>query len=79
MILDPRLRTPLDAKVFNETNREPVIVVTSQHTIDAFPGKRDALVKRGAVVITASSNSKNNSILTKYLIYVRLSGFEGGC
>jgi len=51
IVLDTRLRIPSDCRLLSTTKKTPVLILTSQNTIDAQPEAAEALVAKGAELL----------------------------
>ena len=50
VLFDTRMRTPPDARVLTTLTQGPVVVMTTQDAVDAWPGRAAALERAGATV-----------------------------
>jgi len=51
IVLDSRLRIPLDCKLLATAKKTPVLIVTSEEAIETNPKRRERITKKGAEVI----------------------------
>ncbi len=56
IVFDRRLRTPPGARLFSTLSDGPVIILTSQHALDADPSRARDLEKAGATLVAESGS-----------------------
>lgn len=60
IVLDSRLRIPLDSRLLTTTHESPVLVVTSAESAHTDPQKRDQITGRGAEVLACPDTGRSN-------------------